>query len=38
VAAREKEGGGALEAVARVSGFRLLRETATNMFIVFLNT
>jgi hypothetical protein len=38
VAAPEEEGGGALEAAARVSEFRLLRETTTNMFIDCLNT
>jgi hypothetical protein len=38
VAAREEEGGGALEAAARVLEFHLLRETTTNMFIASLNT
>jgi hypothetical protein len=38
MAAREEEGGGAQEAAARVWEFCLLRETATNMFIDFLNT
>jgi hypothetical protein len=33
VAAREEEGGGTQEAAARVWEFRLLQETATNMFI-----
>jgi hypothetical protein len=33
VVAREKEGGGALEAAARVKELRLLRAMATNMFI-----
>jgi hypothetical protein len=36
--AAHEEGGGVLEAAARVSKFCLVRETSTNMFIACLNT